>query len=454
MSIENPTIETHVEQQIVESVEKLPISETMKVDLLLICGGLKQATEVEIGKQWSPSELPQVLSEEEIIQHEKILQEIGLQTTKPIREQKAARDVVEGEEAPYIEYGQDIARFYVAKEKLVAERLKEAGKTEDDRIYGELSGFPVTAIEAYIANEKSSEDALPVVMSREELPDEIRKQDFMAFAEFMFSREHWRDEIETARRWSEEIRRVDPKLHARMVESYSTSFKPIEAVSANPEQKDKEERLEKIRSELENVTDAVGKHIDEGIKENVAVFNAVGIPTYQSCEGHENTEEGRPYPWMAIADGNEPEERYVGEREAFEKAAEEHNVPLNDLVKRFEPNDVWNKVMDEIMPRGETTEYSEWTERNYIFYEYTGKLLDEFYKGRTVGADVQLVRVLGAGNEFEVHSEQTVDFDELSEAEKQNVLAKLPVRQKEMAEFTEFLRKYYFSEGFDLSKLK
>ena len=157
---------------------------------------------------------------------------------------------------------------------------------------------------------------------------------------------------------------------------------------------------------------------------------------------------------MAIADGNEPEERYVGEREAFEKAAEEHNVPLNDLVKRFEPNDVWNKVMDEIMPRGETTEYSEWTERNYIFYEYTGKLLDEFYKGRTVGADVQLVRVLGAGNEFEVHSEQTVDFDELSEAEKQNVLAKLPVRQKEMAEFTEFLRKYYFSEGFDLSKLK
>jgi len=228
----------------------------------------------------------------------------------------------------------------------------------------------------------------------------------------------------------------------------------MEAAPMNPEQKAKEERLENIRSGLEKVTDAVGKPIDEGIKESVAVFNAVGLPTYESCEGHKNTAEGRPYPWIAIINDSEPDERYVGEREAFKKAAQEYNVPLDDLVKKFEPNDVWNKVMDEVMPRGETDEYCAWGERNQALYEYAGTLLDEFYKERTVDADVQLVRVLGAGNEFEVHSEQTVDFDELSEIEKQGVLAKLPIRQKEMAEFTKFLKNHYFSEKFSLPALK
>ncbi len=226
----------------------------------------------------------------------------------------------------------------------------------------------------------------------------------------------------------------------------------IQTTQESPEKIAKEKHLEEIRSGLEKVTDAVGKPIDEGIKETIAVFNAIELPTYQPCEGHENTAEGRPYPWVAIADGSEPEERYIGEREAFEKAAQDYNVSLDDLVKKFEPNDVWNKVMDEVMPRGETLEYREWTEKNQAFYEYAGKLLDKFYKEHTVDADMQLIRVLGAGNEFEVHSEQPIDFDELSEAEKQNVIAKLPARQKEMADFTEFLKNYYFSDEFDKVK--
>jgi|SRR3989344_6691213 len=228
----------------------------------------------------------------------------------------------------------------------------------------------------------------------------------------------------------------------------------FETTQESPEKIAKEKHLEELRAGIEKITDTVGKPIDEGIKDTVAVFNAVGLPTYQSCEGHQNTKEGRPYPWIAIADGSEPEERYVGEREAFEKAAQENNVSLDNLVKRFKPNDLWNKVMDEIMPRGETSEYREWQERNQILYEYAGKLLDGFYKERTVADDIHLVRVVGAGNEFEVHSEQTVDFDELSEVEKQDILTKLPIRQKEMTRFTEFLKNHYFSEAFDLSRLK
>ncbi|HLC71233.1 MAG TPA: hypothetical protein VJI32_04445 [Candidatus Nanoarchaeia archaeon] len=224
MSIEKPTIEADVERHVVESVETLPVPDNVKVDFLLICSGLKRATEVEIGKQWSPNEPPQTLSEEEIVQHRKTLGEINLQTSELVRERREAREVTEGKEAPYVEYGQDIARFYIARERSTAEKLKKAGQENDDRTYGELSGFPATAIEAYVVNERLPEGAPSLIMSREELPDEIRKQDFMAFAEFMFSREHWKDEIEIARRWSEEIKRVDPDLYARMVESYQTSI--------------------------------------------------------------------------------------------------------------------------------------------------------------------------------------------------------------------------------------
>ena len=225
--IEVATHAPRIERQTVESVEKLPVPDNMKVDLLLICGGLKQATEMKAGKQWSPNEPTQSLSEEEIAQYKKALEEICLQTTEPIREKNEAREVTEGEDAPYVEYGKDIARFYIAKDILIAERLKEAGKTNDDRTYGELSGFPITAIEAYIGNERLPNGVPPLIISREELPDEVRRRDFMAFAEYMFSREHWKDEIETARHWSEEIKQVDPDLYVRMVSLYQTHARAV-----------------------------------------------------------------------------------------------------------------------------------------------------------------------------------------------------------------------------------
>ncbi len=52
------------------------------------------------------------------------------------------------------------------------------------------------------------------------------------------------------------------------------------------------------RTQVESLEDALGKRLDEGIKEPVVALRAFGIPTNQSCEGH--LDHGNPYPWVQI----------------------------------------------------------------------------------------------------------------------------------------------------------
>lgn len=55
----------------------------------------------------------------------------------------------------------------------------------------------------------------------------------------------------------------------------------IESKATNPERRIAEERLERIRINLETITDAEGKPIDERIKETALYINAFEIPTIQ-----------------------------------------------------------------------------------------------------------------------------------------------------------------------------
>ena len=53
----------------------------------------------------------------------------------------------------------------------------------------------------------------------------------------------------------------------------------------NPEQ-EKSLELEALRFEVDNIRDAKGKPVDEGIKETVVFLKALGITLEGSCEGH------------------------------------------------------------------------------------------------------------------------------------------------------------------------
>lgn len=52
---------------------------------------------------------------------------------------------------------------------------------------------------------------------------------------------------------------------------------------------------------VDRVRDALGKAVDPGIRETVAVLNLLGSTTRQSCEGHVNERGfGLPSPWVDI----------------------------------------------------------------------------------------------------------------------------------------------------------
>jgi 3-mercaptopyruvate sulfurtransferase SseA len=83
-------------------------------------------------------------------------------------------------------------------------------------------------------------------------------------------------------------------------------------------------RLEEIRKSVEEIRDALGLPVDEKIKEAVIMCNAIGLTTSASCEGH--IDHGIPVPWIEIAAPNEPEEKYVGQKEIFEKVAKKYGI--------------------------------------------------------------------------------------------------------------------------------
>lgn len=72
---------------------------------------------------------------------------------------------------------------------------------------------------------------------------------------------------------------------------------------------------ERMLRAVDRVKDALGKTVDPGIRETVAVLNLLGFRTRQSCEGHVNERGlGLPTPWVDIdpsAQGNVASEQMM-----------------------------------------------------------------------------------------------------------------------------------------------
>ncbi len=224
--------------------------------------------------------------------------------------------------------------------------------------------------------------------------------------------------------------------------------------------KSKEEKLEilkEIEKEVDEIRDELGMSIDSGIKEAVIVFNAIGLPTSQSCEGHLE----RPMfgPWVEVGAPNRPEERWLGEKEIFQKIAEKYHLTVEELKEqryeekyRYQESCPYIEALKECRKKGETPEYKKWREENKKLQEKTNGLLKEFYKKRKVPSDVRLkIELLGEGNYFRIHNEGKY-FKyfkrklKLSERLKKKLEKKLPRYQKEMEDFANFLKEKYFEE--------
>lgn len=218
------------------------------------------------------------------------------------------------------------------------------------------------------------------------------------------------------------------------------------ADKSNPRQ----EKWDNVSNEVKKTIDTLGHHIDENIKETVVALNVYDINTSGSCEGH--IDWGTGAPWVEISASDEPEEIYVNEKTALERVARENNVTVDDLKKEDGYEKLYREAMEECAKNGEMKEIITWQEENEKLKLVMENIISDFYKNRDVPEDIKIkFRDIGGWGSFRIYSgtdeDYDRDFEKMNEKEKKDLGKRLEKYQKEIADFTKFLKDKFFEEG-------
>lgn len=176
-----------------------------------------------------------------------------------------------------------------------------------------------------------------------------------------------------------------------------------------PVKSEKEIAWEKKMTKVNKIVDRLGRGIDEKIKEPVTSFLIHEFITSGSCEGHIADEgekqHGLPYPWIQVC---------APKPEGWSEAEGEKKKQLS----------------------------REWKIKNFEQQRKMMHFLEEFYQGRETPYDARLVFcIVGIFGSFRVQSFGSEMVAVLTPEEKKQ---KLSLYQKEMKDFTEFLKNKYF----------
>ncbi len=204
-----------------------------------------------------------------------------------------------------------------------------------------------------------------------------------------------------------------------------------------------------ISKRIDRTVDGLKKRVDEGIKSAVIAFNAAGLSTSASCEGH--LDRAIPFPWINVEAPNRPQERFIGENEVWRRIAEKYGVPVED-TRRAKHKEAWQEAMKERSQTEETEEFKRWREENVRLKEKAERLLEEFYQGREdEKEEPQPARLVVDGKGplgFRIHSggnDYGLRSKELTEEQRKELTPRLAQYQVQMQEFAEFLKEKYFS---------
>ncbi|MEA3453139.1 MAG: hypothetical protein U9Q96_02265 [Patescibacteria group bacterium] len=205
----------------IEILEDMSIAPYEKMELILVKAGLKSATSIELASDtWREQEESKKVDRKRQQDIERALGEEGYayKSSDPEIEKITVveDDIPEEKIKPEDE-------IFEEREKIVIEiarnqeELREYLKTIEggsDKELGKMYGFPESAIEAYLR----SEDDPGIVMSRKNLPEDIRKQEWSLFATFMMSKDKWEEELEVVKQWSETVNRISPEIYKEYIE--------------------------------------------------------------------------------------------------------------------------------------------------------------------------------------------------------------------------------------------
>lgn len=217
----------------VEAIERLPMSDTSKLDMLLTWRGEKRATDTGVVlKTWSKGENPPEVTTEDkkkIIDNAKaVFRSMGLFSVDGEDVEREPYTEDEESDHPIEVPGNKHAVLYISPIKEDAEKLQKLWQEDDEvknaREIGKMYGFPPSTIEAYgqffEQGFRKGFKNREMTIEQGELPENVQNQDFMAFAQFRLSRNSWQEELKTAERWAGEIKNIDPALYERVVADY------------------------------------------------------------------------------------------------------------------------------------------------------------------------------------------------------------------------------------------
>ncbi|MBD3244778.1 MAG: methyltransferase domain-containing protein [Candidatus Moranbacteria bacterium] len=213
-----PSQEQKITPEQIKAIEDMPVEPWEKVELLLVKLGIKKATDFDlVSAGWSESlgEPKDEIDFNQLKMIEKSLDKLGLvyeimptkvENFKLYNTYKLAEDITEEDGESY-KWKKKQIRLAGDKENLL--RLNKAINKGDDEALGELYAFPETAIEAY----KKTEEGDNCLLSFEELPEDVRNQEWINFLTFRLSKDNWKNEIETVKKWARVVKEKSPKIY-------------------------------------------------------------------------------------------------------------------------------------------------------------------------------------------------------------------------------------------------
>jgi hypothetical protein len=257
-------------------------------------------------------------------------------------------------------------------------------------------------------------------------------------------RQDWRSDLATFRAIKQQLEDVDERwwqMHekwlpleeaesaARVQEEAGLEalLKEMEAEAAKAEtmtERAKPQKRWQLKlREVDEICDALGKPVDVGIRETVAILQLLGLHTRQSCEGHIGW--GLPAPWVAL---------YVPEAEKLREEIE----PLENWLEVLQEDDeAFERVCHERNRLRQDEEQYEAQAWMLLF-----SWLEIFYqRHRTVPYDERIV--LHRNGRLTIQGAMVQGARDTA-----TQTLKLQAYQAEMRRFTQFLKRQFLRNKF------
>jgi len=179
----------------------------------------------------------------------------------------------------------------------------------------------------------------------------------------------------------------------------------------SPEQHDpRQQQWQETLRALDTIVDRLGMPIDERIKETVAALKCMGFETEASCEGH--LERGVKAPWVDFSPFSEDRKKVLREQ-------------IQQSEREEDRKELRRKARIEMLAGVERLTH----------------FLDDFYRGKETSFTTRLVLRFHPDS-ARLYS-QGAELQELYPPDQRS--QKLEEYQKEMADFTAFLKQDFFS---------